>query len=160
VEEVVRDEVADVGDHPAPARLDEEVVPETGDVLFDDVDLARQDLQKRLERAVVAVLLAVDRRQEGEEAGWVARRRHEARPPRPVRMTSRAVSSTVASSAGSTAPGFAGSGRAGSTRTCGCSGAGVPSGRRSTLGRSRFVGSFGCSSSMSAATTPSTSWIT
>ena len=81
------------------------------------------------ERAVVVgVLLAVDRGQELEEPVGVAGRGHESRPPRLVRTMSRAASSTVASSAGRTAPTFAGSGRAGRIRTCGWSGRGRPVG--------------------------------
>ncbi len=63
VQEVVRHEIADVRDDPAPARLDEQVVPQTCDVALDDVDLARHDPEQRAQReTLVGVLLAMDRR--------------------------------------------------------------------------------------------------
>ena len=103
-EEVVRDEVADVRDHPVAARLDEEVAPELRDVGLDEVELVADELRQAAQReAVLGVLLAVDRGQQLVQPLCALRRHHAA--PVATTVTSRAASSTTASSAGSTTPG-------------------------------------------------------
>ena len=68
VDRVVADQVADVGNHPAGAGLDELVVVELLDVVLNDPRLRRHDAEQRLQRAAgLRVLIAVDRRQEREQ---------------------------------------------------------------------------------------------
>ena len=82
---VVADEVADVGDDPRAAGLDEEVVVELRDVVLDDVDLLGDDPQQRAQDvALVGVLVAVDGRQQLEEAVGVA---HFLPPPKILMMS-------------------------------------------------------------------------
>ena len=70
------EQFADVGDDPGVAGLDEPVLVELLDVALDELALALEDVQQRLERvAVLDVAGAVDRRQQLVEVG---RRGHDA----------------------------------------------------------------------------------
>ena len=65
----VADQVADVGHHPVLAGLDEPVLVELGDVVFDDVHLLGDHLQQGAQRiALLGVAQAVDGRQQVVEA--------------------------------------------------------------------------------------------
>ena len=147
---------------PVVARLDEQVVPQPGDVLLDDVDLAGDDR---------AAARAAARRR---------RRPARGRPPEAARRAGRvsAWPSSVAASLRRPGRGRAsgprprqlggqhaapvrrvGARRAGPARAAAAAPASRPP-SRSTFGRSRSAGRLGCSTSMSAETTPATSWMT
>ena len=111
----VADEVADVGDDPALARLDEVVVPKPADVVANRVGAAIDEVEQGLQLAAGLVVGdAVHRRQELVQPVPARRRRgHRVIPPVERSDTSRAGTSTQASSAGRIVDGVP-PGRAGS----------------------------------------------
>ena len=107
VQQVVGDQVTEVGHDPCLAGLDEEVVPEPVDVLAQDLGLLADHPQQRLQRpALLGVLEPVQRREQLVEPVG-GDRRHDSSPPLTVTSAS-AGSSSDASSAGETFPELSG----------------------------------------------------
>jgi hypothetical protein len=89
VEEVVADEIPDVGNHPWFTGLDKEVIPELLDIAINQHGLLRNDAEQRAETVVAeSVLLAVDRREQCIERIDSEVRHGRFQPPCAVMMTS------------------------------------------------------------------------